>query len=156
VITGDVGAGKTVAVRAAVSALDPTRHQVIYIANPAFGTRGLYVTIVRALGAEPRYLKAELMAQAQDLPDSFIPDAASPTSRRHPHGDQLSRAVTVGRGGTHHAHRLAITSQDQVQCHTLEAGTPPLFSIPSAAPFRQSRAECAWSIGQRGQPELTP
>lgn len=67
VITGDVGAGKTVSVRAAVAALDRTRHQVIYIANPAFGTRGLYVTIVRALGAEPRYLKAELMAQAADL-----------------------------------------------------------------------------------------
>jgi type II secretory pathway predicted ATPase ExeA len=67
VITGDVGAGKTVAVRAAVAALDPTRHQVIYIANPAFGTRGLYVTIVRSLGARPRYLKAELMAQAADL-----------------------------------------------------------------------------------------
>ena len=66
-ITGDVGAGKTVALRAAVAALDPTRHQVIYIANPAFGTRGLYVTIVRALGAQPRYLKAELMAQAADL-----------------------------------------------------------------------------------------
>ncbi|HTQ89701.1 MAG TPA: AAA family ATPase, partial [Streptosporangiaceae bacterium] len=54
VVTGDVGAGKTVALRAAVAALDPTRHQVIYIANPAFGTRGLYVTIVRALGAQPR------------------------------------------------------------------------------------------------------
>src|ERR1022692_1624049 len=67
VITGDVGAGKTVALRAAVAGLDPTRHQVIYIANPAFGTRGLYVTIVRALGAQPRYLKAELMAQAGDL-----------------------------------------------------------------------------------------
>jgi type II secretory pathway predicted ATPase ExeA len=67
VITGDVGAGKTVAVRAAVAALDPTRHQVIYIANPAFGARGLYVTIVRALGDRPRYLKAELMAQASDL-----------------------------------------------------------------------------------------
>lgn len=67
VITGDVGAGKTVSVRAAVAALDPTRHQVIYIANPAFGTRGLYVTIVRSLGAEPRYLKAELVAQAADL-----------------------------------------------------------------------------------------
>jgi type II secretory pathway predicted ATPase ExeA len=67
VVTGDVGAGKTVAVRAAVSSLDPTRHQVIYIANPAFGTRGLYVTIVRALGAEPRYVRAELMAQAADL-----------------------------------------------------------------------------------------
>ena len=67
VVTGDVGAGKTVALRAAVAALDPTRHQVIYIANPAFGTRGLYVSIVRALGAQPRYLKAELMAQAADL-----------------------------------------------------------------------------------------
>ncbi|MDA8289971.1 MAG: AAA family ATPase [Actinomycetota bacterium] len=67
VVVGDVGAGKTVAVRAAVSGLDPTRHQVIYISNPAFGTRGLYVTIVRALGAAPRYQRAELMAQAQDL-----------------------------------------------------------------------------------------
>jgi type II secretory pathway predicted ATPase ExeA len=67
VVTGDVGAGKTVAVRAAVGNLDPSRHQVIYVANPAFGTRGLYVTIVRALGAEPRYMKAELMAQAADL-----------------------------------------------------------------------------------------
>jgi type II secretory pathway predicted ATPase ExeA len=67
VVTGDVGAGKTVAVRAAVAALDPTRHQVIYIANPSFGARGLYVTIVRALGERPRYLKAELMAQAADL-----------------------------------------------------------------------------------------
>ena len=55
------------AVRAAVAGLDPTRHQVIYVANPAFGTRGLYVQVVRALGAQPRYLKAELMAQAADL-----------------------------------------------------------------------------------------
>src|SRR6266702_3301360 len=76
VVTGDVGAGKTVALRAAVAGLDPTSHQVIYIANPAFGTRGLYVTIVRALGAQPRYLKAELMAQASDL-------LAAETAERH-------------------------------------------------------------------------
>ena len=49
---------------------------MIYIANPAFGTRGLYVTIVRALGAQPRYLKAELMAQASDL-------LAAETAERH-------------------------------------------------------------------------
>lgn len=67
VVTGDVGCGKTVAVRAAVASLDPTRHTVVYVANPAFGTRGLYVTIVRALGAEPRFHKAEVMAQAADL-----------------------------------------------------------------------------------------
>ena len=67
VVTGDVGVGKTVAIRAAVSALDKTRHQVIYIANPAFGTRGIYITIVRALGGNPKFLKAELMAQTSDL-----------------------------------------------------------------------------------------
>ncbi|MGC8474233.1 MAG: ExeA family protein [Candidatus Dormibacteria bacterium] len=67
VITGEVGAGKTVAARAARSLLDPLRHQVIYIANPAFGTRGLYVTVVSALGARPRFFKAEVMAQAQQL-----------------------------------------------------------------------------------------
>jgi transcriptional regulator with XRE-family HTH domain len=66
----------TVAVRAAVAGLDPTRHQVIYVANPAFGTRGLYVQVVRALGAQPRYLKAELMAQAADL-------LAAETAERH-------------------------------------------------------------------------
>ena len=64
------------AVRAAVAGLDPTRHQVIYVANPAFGTRGLYVQVVRALGAQPRYLKAELMAQAADL-------LAAETAERH-------------------------------------------------------------------------
>jgi len=67
VLTGEVGVGKTVALRAAVATLDPAGHQVIYVANPAFGTRGLYVTIVSALGATPRFFKAEVMAQAQRL-----------------------------------------------------------------------------------------
>ena len=34
----------------------------VSVANPAFGTRGLYVQVVRALGAQPSYLIAELMA----------------------------------------------------------------------------------------------
>ncbi len=67
VLTGEVGVGKTVALRAATAQLEPTAHQVIYVANPAFGTRGLYVTIVSALGATPRFFKAEVMAQAQTL-----------------------------------------------------------------------------------------
>jgi type II secretory pathway predicted ATPase ExeA len=68
VIVGEVGVGKTVALRSAVSQLDPTSHQVIYLSNPpALGTRGLYVTLVSALGAQPRFFKAEVMAQAQML-----------------------------------------------------------------------------------------
>ncbi|MBM2850242.1 MAG: family ATPase [Anaerolineales bacterium] len=59
--------GKTVAVRAAASQLDPAAHHVIYVPNPSFGARGLYVTIVRSLGAVPRFHKAEMIAQAQGL-----------------------------------------------------------------------------------------
>ena len=50
VITGEVGAGKTVAVRAALAGLDPSRHTIIYLGNPAVGARGLYHGIVTALG----------------------------------------------------------------------------------------------------------
>jgi type II secretory pathway predicted ATPase ExeA len=67
VICGEVGAGKTVAVRAAIHTLDRTRYQVIYIPNPTIGTRGLYVAIVAALGGSPRFHKAEVMRQAADL-----------------------------------------------------------------------------------------
>ena len=67
VIAGDVGVGKTVAVRAAVGQLDPLRFHPIYVANPMVGTRGLYVAIVSALGATPRFHRAEVMAQAAEL-----------------------------------------------------------------------------------------
>ena len=67
VITGEVGVGKTVAVRAAISQLDQAAHHIVYLANPTVGTRGLYVTIVQALGAVPRGFKAELIAQTQTL-----------------------------------------------------------------------------------------
>ena len=67
VLTGEVGAGKTTALRAAVAALDPSRHTVIYLANPAIGSRGLYTEIVSRLGGEPRFHKAMLIPQAQDL-----------------------------------------------------------------------------------------
>ena len=38
VITGEVGAGKTVSVRAAIAGLDQTRHTLIYLADPTTGT----------------------------------------------------------------------------------------------------------------------
>jgi type II secretory pathway predicted ATPase ExeA len=66
VITGEVGSGKTVATRAATTALDPSRHSVIYLGNPAVGTRGIYTAIVTALGGTPRFHKAALIPQAAD------------------------------------------------------------------------------------------
>ena len=67
VITGEVGAGKTVAVRAALTALDSSRHTTIYLGNPAVGGRGLYGCIVTALGGTPRFHKAALIPQTMDL-----------------------------------------------------------------------------------------
>ncbi len=66
VITGEVGAGKTVAVRAALADLDTSRHSLIYLGNPAIGARGLYTTIVTRLGGIPRFHKAALIPQAAD------------------------------------------------------------------------------------------
>lgn len=66
VVTGEVGAGKTVAVRAALTALDPVRHQVIYLGNPAVGSRGIHRAIVTALGGSPHPHTAALIPQAAD------------------------------------------------------------------------------------------
>jgi type II secretory pathway predicted ATPase ExeA len=67
VITGEVGAGKTVAIRAALAGLDTSRHTIIYLGNPAVGGRGLYAGIVAALGGVPRFHKAALIPQTVDL-----------------------------------------------------------------------------------------
>jgi type II secretory pathway predicted ATPase ExeA len=66
VITGEVGAGKTVAVRAALAGLDEARHKIIYLGNPSVGTRGIHFAIVTALGQAPRFHTAALIPQAAD------------------------------------------------------------------------------------------
>ena len=64
VITGEVGAGKTVAVRAATAALDTTRTRVIYLPNPSVGVRGMLHHIVATLGQVPSFYTATLVPQA--------------------------------------------------------------------------------------------
>ncbi len=66
VITGEVGAGKTVAVRAATAALDTSRHLAIYLPNPSVGVRGMLHHIVTALGQVPSFYTATLTPQAAD------------------------------------------------------------------------------------------
>ena len=64
VITGEVGAGKTVAARAAVARLDASRYQLITIPNPQVGARGIHHAVVTALGGVPRVHHATLIPQA--------------------------------------------------------------------------------------------
>ena len=46
VISGECGAGKTVAASAAVAGLDASRHTVLYLGTPGVGLRGIYGLIV--------------------------------------------------------------------------------------------------------------
>ena len=66
VITGEVGAGKTVAIRAALSTLDTSRHTIIYLPNPTIGVRGIHHQIVTALGGQPLVHHATLVPQTTD------------------------------------------------------------------------------------------
>jgi type II secretory pathway predicted ATPase ExeA len=67
VISGECGAGKTVAARAAVAGLDASRHTVLYLGTPGVGMRGIYTTIITGLGGVPRFHHAALIPQAQEL-----------------------------------------------------------------------------------------
>jgi type II secretory pathway predicted ATPase ExeA len=67
VISGECGAGKTVAARAAVASLDASRHTVLYLGTPGVGLRGIYGLIVSTLGGTPRFHHAALVPQAQEL-----------------------------------------------------------------------------------------
>jgi len=65
-LCGESGAGKTVAARAAIAALDQTRHTLIYLANPTTGARGICHHVVTSLGGMPRFQNAALYPQAAD------------------------------------------------------------------------------------------
>lgn len=60
-ITGDVGSGKTTAIRAFVDTLDKTHHDVVYIEDPTVGLRGIWHNIAAQLNLNSRYFKWQLM-----------------------------------------------------------------------------------------------
>ncbi len=66
VITGEVGAGKTAAARAALAGLDQARHTTIYLPDPTVGVRGIHHAVVTALGGRPAHGTAALTAQSAD------------------------------------------------------------------------------------------
>src|SRR5215831_13614434 len=65
VLTGEVGSGKTAALRAAVDGLDASRHTLIYLPNPQVGVRGIHGAVALALGQAPRFHHATLIPQVE-------------------------------------------------------------------------------------------
>ena len=70
-ITGDVGTGKSTALRAFVHTLDHNLYPVIYLSNPHLGVTALYREILLALQVEPAFgfmrLLPQLRATLHDL-----------------------------------------------------------------------------------------
>ena len=64
-LTGETGAGKTAALRAAADGLDASRHTLIYLPNPQIGVRGLHGALATALGQAPRFHHATLIPQVE-------------------------------------------------------------------------------------------
>jgi general secretion pathway protein A len=62
-ITGDVGTGKSTAVRAFAHSLDPNVYAVVYLANPHLRVAALYHEILLALQVEPAFNFIRLLSQ---------------------------------------------------------------------------------------------
>jgi type II secretory pathway predicted ATPase ExeA len=153
VLTGEVGSGKTVAVRAATGGLDASRNTLIYLPNPQIGTRGIHGAIATALGQSPRFHHATLIPQVEAA-------LAAETGERNRHvilaideshlmsGDQLDavRMLTLCRGRDYAGERGERRG-------SYFRGGPAFGIIPG---FRGRRGACraagsgrAWSSGAR-------
>ncbi|MEJ7715349.1 MAG: AAA family ATPase [Thermoleophilaceae bacterium] len=116
VISGECGAGKTVAARAAVASLDASRHTILYLGTPGVGLRGIYGLIVTALGGTPRFHHAALIPQAQEL-------LQAESAER---GKQVVLIIDE-------AHLLDAESLEGVRCLTQPRDGPDRPVLPAAA-----------------------
>ena len=61
-VTGEIGSGKSTAVRAFAANLDFNRYIIVYLANPTTGMTGLYRDRLLALGHEPPFSRPRMVA----------------------------------------------------------------------------------------------
>ena len=61
-VTGEIGSGKSTAVRAFTASLDANSYLVIYLANPTTGIVGVYRDLLLTLGHGPPFTKPRMVA----------------------------------------------------------------------------------------------
>ena len=115
VVCGEVGAGKTVAARAASAALDASRHTIIYLPNPAVGARDLH----------PDRLRARLNSTV--LPGDADPAGDRPARRRNQRARQDRRAH-LGRG----SFVVGRAARGAADADELRDGLPRDVRVPAA------------------------
>ena len=62
-VTGEIGSGKSTAVRACTAGLDANSYLVVYLANPTTGSMGLYRELLLTLGHEPPFTKPRMVSR---------------------------------------------------------------------------------------------
>jgi type II secretory pathway predicted ATPase ExeA len=110
VVTGEVGSGKTVSLRAAVDGLDASRHALIYLPNPQVGVRGIHGALALALGQAPRFHHATLIPQVE---------AALATE-----ADERNRNVILAIDESHMLTGEQLESVRMLTSHGLDSGSP--------------------------------
>ncbi|HEX6523229.1 MAG TPA: AAA family ATPase [Streptosporangiaceae bacterium] len=109
-LTGEVGSGKTVALRAAADGLDASRHTLIYLPNPQIGVRGLHSALATALGQPPRFHQADLIPQVEA---ALAAEA-----------DERSRTVILAVDEAHLLTAGQLESLRMLTSHGLDSGSP--------------------------------
>jgi type II secretory pathway predicted ATPase ExeA len=65
--TGDVGSGKTTALRKLVALLNPNRYRVIYISESALTPRNFYWEALKQLDCTPHFLRSDAKRQLHQV-----------------------------------------------------------------------------------------
>ena len=67
-VTGDIGSGKSTAVRAFLASLDPNRHILVQLAAPIASPAALYRSLLLALNQQPPFGATAQIASPQNHP----------------------------------------------------------------------------------------
>jgi type II secretory pathway predicted ATPase ExeA len=110
-LTGEAGAGKTAALRAAADGLDASRHTLIYLPNPQIGVRGLHAALATALGQPPRFYQADLIPQVEA---ALAAEA-----------DERNRTVILAVDEAHLLTAGQLEALRMMTSHDLDSGSPP-------------------------------
>jgi type II secretory pathway predicted ATPase ExeA len=110
IVTGEVGVGKTAALRAATDGLDPSRNTLIYLPNPQVGVRGIHGAVAQALGQAPRFHHATLIPQVE----AAIAAEA----------DERNRNVILAIDEAHLLTGEQLESTRMMTNHSLDSGSP--------------------------------
>jgi len=77
-VTGDIGAGKSTAIRAAQQNLNAALYRFIYVPNPGMVARDLYQELLREMGVQPPWRTPAARRQLRDTFQALREDGRTP------------------------------------------------------------------------------